>query len=152
MKPLDTTVREVLLEAIDSEVASRAYYLRLAERAADAGAREKLIELAQRQVLHRATLEDRYRKVVGEEPPPPAEPSGDIPAELTRIDTARALRIALEHERQSESNFRFLAERTLDPHLLRLFSELAEWEWKHKAEIQAEYDAIGADPEALLFD
>ncbi|HSN69272.1 MAG TPA: hypothetical protein VLV48_08510, partial [Thermoanaerobaculia bacterium] len=112
----------------------------------------KLIDLAQRQILHRVALEDRYRKLVGEEPPPPAEPSVEIPDDLRDIDTSRALRIALEHERESESNFRFLAERAADPHLLRLFGELAEMEWKHKAEIQAEYDALGADPEALLFE
>ncbi len=152
MKPLDTTVKDVLLEAIASEVASRIYYQRLADRAADASARAKLLDLAGRQVLHRVALEDRYRKLFQEEPPAPGHPSVEIPDDLTNIDTARALRIALEHERESESTFRFLAERTLDPQLLRLFSELAEWEWKHKAEIQAEYDALGADPEALLFE
>jgi rubrerythrin len=152
MKPLETTVRDVLLEAIDSEVASRAYYLALAERGVDSPARAKLIELAARQVVHRRTLEDRYRKAIGEEPPAPKEPSVEIPPDLVRIDTARALKIALEHERESESNFRFLAERAQDPQLLRLFSELAEWEWKHKAEIQAEYEALGADPEAMLFE
>ena len=152
MKPLDTSVRDVLIDAINSEVASRAYYLALAERAADAAAQRKLIDLAQRQVLHRNALEDRFRKLVGEEPPPPAEPSVEIPDDLRDIDTARALRIALEHERESESNFRFLSERAADPQLLRLFGELAEMEWKHKAEIQAEYDALGADPEALLFE
>ncbi|HEY0592229.1 MAG TPA: ferritin family protein [Thermoanaerobaculia bacterium] len=152
MKPLDTTVKDVLLDAIASEVASRVYYQRLAERAADAAARAKLLDLAGRQMMHRATLEERYRKLFNEEPPRPPQPSVEIPDDLTDIDTARALKIALEHERESESNFRFLAERTLDPQLLRLFSELAEWEWKHKAEIQAEYDALGADPEALLFE
>ncbi len=152
MKPLDTTVKDVLLEAIASEVASRVYYQRLADRAADPAARAKLLDLAGRQVMHRLALEERYRKLFGENPPSPPPPSVDIPADLTNIDTARALKIALEHERDSESNFRFLAERTLEPQLLRLFSELAEWEWKHKAEIQAEYDALGADPEALLFE
>ncbi|HEU5161741.1 MAG TPA: hypothetical protein VFV54_01225, partial [Thermoanaerobaculia bacterium] len=107
MKPLDTTIRDVLIDAINSEVASRAYYLALAERAVDAGAQRKLIDLAQRQVLHRVALEDRFRKLVGEEPPPPADPSVEIPDDLHDIDTARALRIALEHERESESNFRF---------------------------------------------
>ena len=154
MKPLDTSIRDVLIDAINSEVASRAYYLALAERAADAAAQRKLIDLAQRQVLHRNALEDRFRKLVGEEPPPPAEPSVEIPDDLRDIDTARALRIALEHERESESNFRFLSERAADPQLLRLFGELAEMEWKHKAEIQAEYDALRSkdDPESLLFE
>jgi rubrerythrin len=152
MKPLDTTVKDVLLDAIASEVASRVYYQRLADRAADEAARAKLLDLAGRQMMHRVTLEERYRKLFQEEPPSPPPPVVEIPDDLTDVDTARALKIALEHERESESNFRFLAERTLDPQLLRLFSELAEWEWKHKAEIQAEYDALGANPEALLFE
>ena len=154
MKPLETTVRDVLIEAIQSEVASRAYYLALAERAADKQAQHKLIELAQRQVQHRIALEEKFRKLIGELPPAPKPPAVDIPADLTHIDTVRALKIALEHERESESNFRFLAERAQDPILLHLFNELAEWEWKHKAEIQAEYDALRSkdDPESLLFE
>ncbi|MGH9456113.1 MAG: ferritin family protein [Thermoanaerobaculia bacterium] len=75
-----------------------------------------------------------------------------MPPNLGRLDLARALRIALEHERESESNFRFLAERAESPELLRLFNELAEMEWKHKAEIQNEYDALGVDPESMLFE
>ena len=152
MKPLVTTVREVLREAIESELASRMYYTLLAGRASDAQARTRLLDLAQRQIAHRATLEQRYRELVGEEPPVPAEPTVELPDDLQNVDAVRGLRIALEHERESESNYRFLAERATDPNLLKLFSELAEMEWKHKAEIQREYDALGADPEDLLFD
>lgn len=152
MKPLQTTIEEVLREAIESEVASRIYYLKLSERAKDEAARSKLVELAERQVTHRLKLERRYRELVGEPPPKFADPPVEIPAELRNIDLARGLRIALEHERESESNFRFLAERTTDPDLLRLFLEMAEMEWKHKAEIQAEFDEIGGDPESLLFE
>ena len=152
MKPLQTTIEEVLRNAIESEIASRAYYLKLSERAKDEPARLKLVELAERQVTHRLKLERRYRELVGEPPPKFPEPAIEIPAELRNIDVSRGLRIALEHERESESNFRFLAERTDDPDLLRLFLEMAEMEWKHKAEIQSEFDAIGGDPESLLFE
>ncbi|HUP64701.1 MAG TPA: ferritin family protein [Thermoanaerobaculia bacterium] len=152
MKPLVTTVRDVLGEAIESELASREYYTRLADRASDAQARARLLDLAHRQIAHRATLEQRYRELVGEEPPVPTEPTVELPDDLQNIDAVRGLRIALELERESESNYRFLAERATDPDLLKLFSELAEMEWKHKAEIQREYDALGADPEALLFE
>jgi rubrerythrin len=151
MKPLDTTVEQVLREAIESEISSRIYYRLLADRAADEQARAKLLDLSERQTLHRAQLERRYRQLVGQEPPEIPEPRVEIPADLANIDTARALRIALEHERESESNFRFLFERSTDPALTNLFSELAEMEWKHKAEAQAEYDAIAGDPEDLLF-
>ena len=155
MKPLQTTIADVLREAINSEVASRAYYLKLSERAADPAARAKLIDLSERQIQHRLKLERRYRELVGEpppQPPEPPEPRIELPADLRNIDVSRALRIALEHERESESNFRFLAERTTDPDLLSLFVELAEMEWKHKVEIQSEFDSIGGDPESMLFE
>jgi rubrerythrin len=65
----------------------------------------------------------------------------------------QALKIALERERDSESNFRFLAERVPDTELGNLFAELADIEWKHKADLQAEYDAsYAADPEQFLRD
>jgi len=65
---------------------------------------------------------------------------------------ARALKLALERERDSESYFRFMCERvpgTTD--LGRLFMELAEIEWKHKTDLQAEYDAA-AGPDQFLLD
>lgn len=151
MKPLETTAEEVLREAIESEISSRIYYRLLADRAADEAARQRLLELSERQVHHRRSLENRYRSLVGQEPPSLPDPEVELPDDLREIDTARALRIALEHERESESNFRFLAERSTEPALTNLFLELAEMEWKHKAEIQAEYDAIAGDPEDLLF-
>lgn len=152
MKPLETTVREVLLGAIGSEIASRDFYRILAGKVADPHAKAKLLELSDRQIHHRLTLEKRYRELVGEDPPPPAEPKIELPPDPSRLDLAHVLRIALEHERDSESNFRFLAERAQNHELLRLFNELAEMEWKHKAEIQQEYDALGVDPEAMLFE
>lgn len=152
MKPLETTIEQVLRDAIRSEIASREYYRELAGHASDAKAKAKLLDLSERQILHRVQLEKRYRALVGQEPPEIDTPEIELPEDTERVDLKRALRIALEHERESESNFRFLAERTTDPALLKLFNELAEIEWKHKVEIQNEYDSVGGDPEALLFD
>ncbi|MGH9456117.1 MAG: ferritin family protein [Thermoanaerobaculia bacterium] len=152
MKPLETTVREVLVGAIASEIATRDLYRVLAGNADDPHARAKLLELSDRQIQHRLALEKRYRELVGEEPPAAAQPDVTVPPNVGTLDLARVLRIALEHERESESNFRFLAERADSPELLRLFNELAEMEWKHKAEIQNEYDALGVDPESMLFE
>ena len=45
-----------------------------------------------------------------------------------------------------------MAERVPNTELGRLFMELAEIEWKHKTELQAEYDANVADPEQFLAD
>jgi rubrerythrin len=65
---------------------------------------------------------------------------------------SRALKYALERERDSESHYRFMAERvppTTD--LGKLFVELGEIEWKHKTDLQAEYDAASG-PDQFLFD
>lgn len=153
MKPLETTPRQVLTEAIQAEVVSRAFLQRLAERAADTRTRKKLLDLADRELVHRAHLERRYRELIGEAPPQPPEVPIEIPADYYQIDLGRALKIALERERDSESNYRFLAERVPETELGALFLELAEIEWKHKVDIQREYDACMADnPERFLLD
>lgn len=152
MKPLETTPKEVLREAIQSEIVSRAFLQKLADRAANPAARKKLLELADRELVHRARLERRYRELIGENPPPPDDVSVELPSDLVNVDLSRALKIALERERDAESNFRFLAERVPNTELGALFLELAEIEWKHKVEIQNEYDATMLDPEQFLYD
>ena len=48
---------------------------------------------------------------------------------------------------------RFMAERVPNTELGRLFMELAEIEWKHKTDLQAEYDRVVADqPDQFLLD
>lgn len=152
MKPLETTVEEVLRKAIQSEVETRVYYQKLAERAATPEVRARLLQLSDAELVHRAKMERKYREMVGQAPPDPAPVNIEVPQEVANLDLNRALKHALERERDSESYFRFMAERvpaTTD--LGRLFMELAEIEWRHKTELQAEYDATG-DPERFLLD
>lgn len=153
MKPLDTTPREVLLDAIQSEVESREWLTQLAERAANDAVREKLLQLADREIIHQAQMEKKFRDVTGEEPPSPADVSISLPADLTDLDIRRAMKLILERERDAESNYRFLAERVPNTELGGLFMELAEIEWKHKVEIQREYDkVVSDDPDSFLED
>jgi rubrerythrin len=152
MKPLETTIEEVLREAIQSEAETRVYYQKMAERAATADVRSRLLQLADLELVHRAKLERRYRDLVGSNPPEPAPVALELPPEMSDLDLSRALKYALERERDSESHYRFLAERvppTTD--LGRLFMELAEIEWKHKTDLQAEYNAT-AEPDRFLLD
>lgn len=152
MKPLETTVEEVLREAIQSEAETRVYYQKMAERAATADVRNRLLQLADLELVHRAKLERRYRDLVGNNPPEPSPVSLELPLDMSDLDLSRALKYALERERDSESHYRFLAERvpaTTD--LGRLFMELAEIEWKHKTDLQAEYNAA-AEPDRFLLD
>ena len=152
MKPLETTVEEVLRKAIQSEVETRVFYQKLAERAGSIAVRMRLLQLADLELVHRAKMERKYKETVGQNPPDPDPVTIEIPSEVTNLDMSRALKLALERERDSESYFRFMAERVPGhTELGRLFMELAEIEWKHKTELQGEYDATG-DPEKFLLD
>ena len=154
MKPLETTPEEVLRDAIQSEIETRVFYQTLAERSSSAAVKARMLQLAEGELLHRARLERRYREVVGHTPPDPDPVEKvDLPSDSWNLDMRQALKIALERERDSESHFRFMAERVPNTELGRLFMELAEIEWKHKTDLQAEYDAVlGKDPEQFLFD
>jgi rubrerythrin len=151
MKPLETTVDEVLRKAIQSEVETRAYYQAMAERAGDAQTRKRMLQLADAELVHRAKMERKYREEVGQTPPDPLPATIELPSDLVDVDLSRALKHALERERESESYFRFMAERVPDTKLGALFMELAEIEWKHKTDLQAEYDAA-APPDSFLLD
>jgi len=152
MKPLETTIEEVLRNAIHSEVETRVYYQRMAERAGAPEVRKRMLSLSDGELVHRAKLERRYRELVGNDPPDPLPAIVDLPPDISNLDMARALKLALERERDSESYYRFMAERVPNTELGRLFMELAEMEWKHKTDLQAEYDASFADPERFLLD
>jgi len=152
MKPLETTIEEVLRNAIHSEVETRVYYQRMAERSGAPEVRKRMLSLADGELVHRAKLERRYREIIGHEPPDPAPVTVDIPPEISNLDMGKALKLALERERDSESYYRFMAERVPNTELGRLFMELAEMEWKHKTDLQAEYDTTFADPERFLLD
>ena len=152
MKPLVTTVEEVLRNAIQSEVETRVYYQKMAERAGSPEVRKRLLQLADGELVHRAKLERKYRETIGHPPPEPGPVTIDLAPEIADLDMSRALKHALERERDSESYYRFMAERVPPTtELGRLFVELAEMEWKHKTDLQAEYDST-ANPEEFLLD
>ncbi len=153
MKPLETTVEEVLRKAIQSEVESRVYFQKLAERAATPEVRNRLLQLADMELVHRAKMERKYQEEVGQKPPDPEPVKIDLPYDLVNLNMAHALKHALERERESESYYRFMAERVPNTELGHLFLELADIEWKHKTDLQAEYDtAVSSDPDQFLLD
>jgi rubrerythrin len=152
LKKLETTIEEVLRHAIQSEVETRAYLQKLAERAGSADVKKRMLQLADVELVHRAKLERKYRDMIGQPPADPEPVAVDVPPEVVGLDMARALKLALEHERDSESYYRFMCERVPDTtDLGRLFMELAEIEWQHKTDLQAEYDRT-APPDQFLLD
>lgn len=151
MKPLETTVEEVMRHAIQSEVETRVYYQKLAERAGTPEVRTRLLQLSDLELVHRAKLERRYRELIGEQPPAPEPVNIEIAPEVANLDMSKALKHALERERDSESYYRFMAERVpATTELGRLFVELAEIEWRHKTDLQAEYDACSPADQFLM--
>ena len=152
MKPLETSTEEVLRKAIQSEVETRVYYQKLAERCATPDVRKRMLQLADMELVHRAKLERRYRETFATNPPNPEPVTIDLTSDMVDLDLSRALKYALERERDAESYYRFLAERVPPTtELGRLFVELAEIEWRHKSELQAEYDAA-SPPDQFLMD
>jgi rubrerythrin len=126
------------------------FYQKLADRAGSPEVRKRMQQLADGELVHRAKLERRYREVVGQLPPEPTPANVELAPDLVDLDMSHALKIALERERDSESYFRFMAERVPNTDLGRLFMELAEMEWKHKTDLQSEYDSIAAPDQFLL--
>ncbi len=125
MKALETTVEEVLRKAIQSEVETRVYYQKLAERAGSAEVRKRMLQLSDAELVRRAKMERKYREELGQAPPEPLPVSIELPPDLVDLDLSRALKQALERERDSESYYRFMAERVPDTRLGALFMELA---------------------------
>jgi rubrerythrin len=153
MKPLETTVEEVLRNAIQSEVETRLYYQKMAERAGSPQVQKRMLELADGELLHRAKLERKYREELQQAPPEPQPATVDLDSEIRDLDMTRALKLALERERDSESYYRFMAERApADSELANLFFELADIEWKHKTDLLSEYESTLTDPEQFFRD
>jgi len=153
MKPLETTIEEVLRNAIQSEIETRVYYQMMAERAGSPAVRKRMLELADAEVVHRAKMERKYQETLKTPPPAPAPVNIELPADMRNLDMSRALKLALERERDSESYYRFMAERAQNgSELEALFFELAEIEWKHKTDLQAEYESQMTDPEQFFRD
>ena len=153
MKPLETTVEEVLRDAIQSEIETRVYYQKMSERAGSPDVRKRMLQLADEELLHRAKMERKYRDELKAVPPEPKQVNIDLPPEIRDLDMPRALKLALERERDSESYYRFMAERApAESDLANLFFELADNEWKHKTDLQREYESTMTDPEQFFRD
>lgn len=145
------TVEEILLEAIQSELDTRRLYKDMASLAPDAETRDVLTALADRELIHRAQLERRYKELFDKPPPPMEESSMTIPPGVQKFDPIRALKFAMEHERNSEAQYRFLSERATEKEIRNIANEMAEIEWKHRREIETELqERIG--PDQFLFE
>jgi rubrerythrin len=149
--PSGPTVEQILTTAIQSEIDTRVLYQKIARSARDPRVRSKMNDLAEREVIHRARLERRYKEITGKVPPDLTPGDPDPPAGAASFDLMHALKFALEHERDTESDYRFKAESATNEDIKSVYRELAEEEWKHKREIEAEYHA-SLSPDQFFLD
>ena len=126
MKPLETTVEEVLRNAIQSEIETRVYYQKMAERAGSDAVRKRMLQLADEELVHRAKMERKYRETLKTAPPAPAAVNIELPPDIRNLDLPRALQLSLERERDSESYYRFMAERAQNTQVRRAGARLPE--------------------------
>ena len=145
------SVEEILLEAIQSELDTRRLYKDMASLAPNQETKDVLLSLADRELVHRAQLERRFKELFDKPAPPMEESSMTIPPGVQRFDAVKALKFAMEHERNSEAQYRFLSERATEKDIRNIANELAEIEWKHRREIETELEnRIG--PDKFLFE
>src|SRR6202022_4938422 len=112
-----------------------------------------ILQPARAELPHRAKLERKYREELKQEPPAPEPVKVDLDSDIRELDMTRALKLSLERERDSESYYRFMAERApADSELANLFFELADIEWKHKTDLLSEYESTLTDPQQFFRD
>jgi rubrerythrin len=147
----ESTIEQILTSAIQSELDASALYQKIARGARDPRVRSRMNDLAERGVIHRARLERRYKEITGKIPPALSPGDSETPAGAASFDITHALKFALEHRREIESDYRFQAERAVNDEIKSVYRELAEEEWKHKREIEAEYQAT-LSPDQFFLD
>jgi len=155
--PLEAVfARDALRVAVATERSGRAFYRRAAKLARDKRGREVFRRLAAEEEEHLATLEDRYRELIAEDPALEDQPAflyfktaanGLFAAgvdELSRggVDDREALRIGIRCERGSHRFFKKYGERFEESEGKRIFLEFADEERDHYNLLVREYRAL----------
>ena len=148
MFAFDATTREILEQAIRNEITTQVYLDQLTRRVRSDEGRQTMQDLARRKHGHRSHFERRFHEMFGESSPDIPEPRIETPDGMASIELSKALRLALERERDLESNWRFLAEQVPPGDARTLLLELAETQWRFREEvrqIQGESDGQSED-------
>jgi rubrerythrin len=143
------TTIEILGLAIRSEEEAAKFYGDLAKRIKNELARAKYEALAKEEVSHRQLLVGLYRKLTGEEAPPPipghpaVAEGGGQPVETDSIE--ELLKVAIGREATANEFYRELAPKMQDASSVRLIEYLADIERGHELMLREELAAYLRD-------
>jgi rubrerythrin len=145
----DLTTVEIVGLAIRSEDEAAKFYGEISKRIKNALVRSKYESLAREEARHRQILTALYKKMTGENAPPPipgeprvAEGAGKLP---DGKDMEALLRLAIDREREAQAFYEQMATKMQDANSSRLFKYLAGIERSHEVMLEAELEAYLAD-------
>ena len=154
--------RDALRIAIATERSGLEFYARAARITKDARGKRIFHELAEEEKHHLSTLEDRYRKLLEQDPQLESRPTflffkgaanglfaaGADQLRRDGVDDLEALRIGIRCERGSHRFFKRYGERFEDSEGKQIFLEFAEEERQHLEMLIREYRLLRKKQEA----
>jgi rubrerythrin len=145
-----TDTKEMLLQAIRSEIDGRKFYTYLAEQATNDEAKRKLTNLAEDEIRHEEALINIYKKVYGgEEPVIPEEGVGVLSKFFRNPDGREGLTemqyidMAIEAELAATNYYKEGAKTAPTDEIKKIYEGMAAEEFNHYELLQAEKSALG---------
>lgn len=136
--------KKILLNAIDREVDSYAFYTALSEKVKNAALKGTFKELAQEETMHRKTLQEylsgmKKELKFDEVNDYKLSKLLDSPSPSSDMKPLDGLKLAVKKEEEAMEMYEKLAEASADPEQKKVFTELAKMERGHKGRLEDLY-------------
>jgi rubrerythrin len=142
------TVLEIIAIAIKKEIDAAAFYKKVAEHIANPIVKNRFLAIAKDERVHRALLQEDYRRLTGEKTPP--IPKREFPKEerydFKQFSVEDALQFAIHAERDAQKLYGEAAKISADPRGRRMLDYLVEFERGHERQLKAELDFFKKAP------
>ena len=144
--------KELLKQAIKSEIDGRRFYDYLADKTSNTDARRKLTHLAGDEVRHEKALREIYRKIYGEKNIALPEKGVGVLAEFFEHPEGREgmterqyIDLAIEAELAATKYYKAEAARASSNDFKKIFESMAAEEFSHFELLQAEKEALSGN-------
>ena len=136
--------KKILLNAIDREVNSYAFYTALSEKVKDSALKTTFRELAQEETMHRKTLQEylsggKKELKFDEVKDYKLSQIIDSPSPSSDMKPLDGLKLAIKKEEEAMEMYDSLAQASTDSDQKKIFGELAKMERGHKARLEDLY-------------
>lgn len=136
--------KKIILNAIDREVDSYAFYTALVGKVTNAALKDTFKELAHEETMHRKTLQEylsgtKKEMKFDEVKDYKLSKLIDSPAPSSEMKPLDGLKLAVKKEEEAMEMYEKLAEASTDPDQKKIFTELAKMERGHKARLEDLY-------------